>query len=79
MKINVSLIALGGAGAGGAERQLELADGATLADVMTELALPRGETYATLINGQSVPTDKRAAQPINDGDTLTVFPPIEGG
>ncbi len=77
MKINVSLIALGGPG--GAERQLELADGATLADVMTELALPKGETYATLLNGQSVPTAERAAQPINDGDTLTVFPPLEGG
>lgn len=78
MKINVSLIALGGGGAG-AERQLEMADGATLADVMAALALPRGETYATLLNGQSVPTAERATRPMKDGDTLTVFPPLEGG
>ncbi len=75
MKVTVSLIALGE----GAERELELADGATLADVLAVLALPRAESYATLLNGQSVPTAERAARPLNDGDTVVVFPPLEGG
>ena len=87
MKVSVSLIALGDVGGdgggGGAARQLAVPDGATLADVLADvlaaLDLPKAGSYATLLNGQSVPAAERAARPINDGDTITVFPPLEGG
>ena len=75
MKVSVSVIAIGG----GAEHEMDMADGATIADVLAALALPKAESYATLLNGQSVSAADRRAHPMNDGDTLTVFPPIEGG
>ncbi|OGP00563.1 MAG: thiamine biosynthesis protein ThiS [Curvibacter sp. RIFCSPHIGHO2_12_FULL_63_18] len=34
---------------------------------------------ATAVNGQFVPRSQRAQQPLNEGDTILTFQPIEGG
>ncbi len=48
-------------------------------DVLAMLDLPGGETSMILINGASVAPGERAALRLEEGDKLTVFPPIKGG
>ncbi len=63
--------------AGVAERELELPDGASVADVWAELpelgTVPEGLLYA--LNREYVDPDRRLA----DGDELALIPPVSGG
>lgn len=62
--------------AGTGRRELELPDGATLADVWAAIDLgpePRGLLYAV----NRVYAD--AAQPLSDGDEVALIPPVSGG
>jgi len=77
MQITVRLFAI--AADANTEEPLALADGATVADALAGLDIGGGEAYLTLINETSVPMVERAARVLNDGDMLTVFPPIKGG
>ncbi|HUF54019.1 MAG TPA: MoaD/ThiS family protein [Dehalococcoidia bacterium] len=53
----------------------EMPDGATVADVMKRLHLPEDLSAAAIVGGEaSDPT-----QPLNDGDRLTLVPPLGGG
>ena len=76
MQVSVRLFAGLRERAGTGARQLELADGATVADVWRELGLgeePAGLLYAV---------NKRYAEPgaaIADGDVVAVIPPVSGG
>ena len=85
MKITVKLIAMDpfappgfdAAGVGA----FTLAEGASLEDLVTALALPDGvgEAYMTLLNEGAVPISGRNAVALSDGDEVTVFPAIKGG
>ena len=83
MKIRVKLISLQGPPPPGFDEvgngALEAAQGATLGDLLERLELPGNETYVTLINGEPVPQNRRAARTVSADDTLTIFPPIKGG
>jgi MoaE-MoaD fusion protein len=62
--------------AGSAERELELPDGARVADVWAPLALgeePEGILYA--VNKEYAPAARRLA----DGDEVALIPPVSGG
>lgn len=40
--------------------------------------LPRREAQVVMVNGKFVPSDKRGL-PLQDGDVMSVWPPIQGG
>ena len=76
MRIKVRLFAGLRERAGTGERELELADQASIGDVWSALGLgeePAGLAYA--LNREYVGRDR----PISDGDEVAVIPPVSGG
>lgn len=77
MKVNVSLFAnlrdYAPAGKGGFE--LELAAGATVADLLAALGIPPVVETVTLVNGRRA----ERGTCLNAADAVTLFPPMEGG
>ncbi len=66
------------AGSTGNLAKLEVAEGATPADVMSQLGLPEG-SYLVILNGSSVPKAERASRQLADNDNLAIMPPLKGG
>ncbi len=70
---------------GWAEREVELPDGATVAELLKAIGLPdaveelRQGRGIILRNGRNVLLSKGADEPLSDGDTVVVFPPAGGG
>ena len=60
----------GGRGA----RPMDVADGATVGDLIARIGLPDGPR-TVFINGRRADDD----QPLCNGDRLAIFPPIAGG
>ena len=54
---------------------LRLAAGATVADLMAALHIPPVVQAVVLVNGRRADFDTV----LNDGDSVTLFPPMEGG
>jgi len=77
MKVHVSTFAnlrdYAPAGKGGFE--LDLADGASVADVLAALRVPATVEAVMLVNGRRADVATR----LNGGDAVTLFPPMEGG
>jgi len=59
--------------------QLEVADGATIAQVVAPFNLPPKLVHLVLINGVFVPPEQRDGYRLVDGDVLAIWPPIAGG
>jgi sulfur carrier protein ThiS len=59
--------------------ELEVAEGATPADVIAQLGMPAEGSYLVALNGALVPKAQRAARPLAEHDTLTLMPPLRGG
>ena len=57
------------------EQELELAEGATVGDALTELKIPQAEVAFVFVNSVRQKLDEALAE----GDELGVFPPIAGG
>lgn len=57
------------------QQELELAEGATVGDVLAELKIPEGEVAFVFVNS----TQQKLEQTLAEGDELGVFPPIAGG
>jgi molybdopterin converting factor small subunit len=55
--------------------ELELAHGASVAAVLDAMRLPPAVQTVLLVNGRRAFTATR----LNDGDEVTLFPPMEGG
>jgi molybdopterin synthase sulfur carrier subunit len=53
----------------------ELPDGATVGDVMKRLQIPDDLSAAAIVGGEA----SDPAQALNDGDQLTLVPPLGGG
>ena len=70
---------------GWAEKEVELPEGATIADLLKTIGLlealeelKRGRGII-LRNGRNVLTSKGSEEPLSDGDTVVIFPPAGGG
>lgn len=60
---------------------VELAEGASLADLLAQLRIPAVEAQMVLVNGIQAPRDRgsREALGLSSGDTVAIFPPLAGG
>jgi sulfur carrier protein ThiS len=54
---------------------IELAEGATLAEAISDLGLSDAPSAIVCVNGKPVPEDA----PLAEGDSLYVFLPVSGG
>ena len=55
---------------------LDLPEGTTIGQVLGRMDIPRASAQIVLINGDH---DRDFARPLQDGDVLSVFPPVAGG
>lgn len=83
MKVRVKLLSPAGDVPKGfdsfGEAELDVAAGATVADIMGQIELPKEESYTSLVDGQPVVPDDRADHALSDGDEITLLPAIQGG
>ncbi|CAD5374772.1 MoaD/ThiS family protein [Rubrivivax sp. A210] len=63
----------------GNEMPLEVAEGATIAQVLAPFALPQKMVHLVLVNGHFVAPEQREAKVLAEGDVLAIWPPIAGG
>jgi molybdopterin converting factor small subunit len=61
--------------AGKGPHTVELPDGATLRDLVARLGIPVNTQKIALVNGRLRPL----ADPLGEGETVSIFPPLEGG
>ncbi len=59
--------------------EIDVPDGATVADVIEWLGLPEEEVHMTLLDGRFVAPEERASTPIAPGQALAIWPPVAGG
>jgi molybdopterin converting factor small subunit len=59
----------------GAATEVELPDGATVADLLAMLGVPLAEAKVAFVNGRARPME----WPLQPGDEVGIFPPIGGG
>ena len=83
MKITVKLFALLGKYLpDGAERnvtELEVAEDATVEQVIHGLNLPLEHCHLVLVNGVYVAPSERPARALKEGEALAIWPPVAGG
>ena len=60
-------------GGAGEVAALDLAEGATLADLMDRLPLPEDRNFLVTVNGASVPKGQRSRTRLRDGDEVAVM------
>jgi sulfur carrier protein ThiS len=58
---------------------LEVAAGASIAEIILPFGLPEKLVHLVLVNGVYVPPEERLSRTLNDGDVLAIWPPIAGG
>jgi molybdopterin converting factor small subunit len=79
MKIEIALYATLSqylpAGATNRKAVIDVRDGATVREVMTQLGIPQDLPNILLVNGRQAPEHTA----LKDGETLSIFPPLAGG
>jgi sulfur carrier protein ThiS len=63
----------------GNQMPLEVAPGASIAEIIAPFNLPMKLVHLVLVNGVYVPPEERATRTLADGDVLAIWPPIAGG
>jgi molybdopterin converting factor small subunit len=60
---------------------IELAPGASLQDLLDYLAIADHLAQMVLVDGRQAPRPRtaRAALPLEEGQTVSIFPPVAGG
>ncbi len=58
---------------------LDVADDASVIDVMTQLGMPLEQRYLVILNGANVPTSVRGETIVGADDNLSIMPPLKGG
>ena len=58
---------------------LELAEGASIEQVIEPFGLPAKMVHLVLVNGTYVAPAQRLSHVLEDGDVLAIWPPIAGG
>jgi len=59
--------------------ELDIAPGATIADVIAPYGLPMKLVHLVLVNGVYIAPEDRATRTFAEGDVLAIWPPIAGG
>lgn len=59
--------------------EIEVAEDATVFDVIDRFRVPRPNAHLVLINGVYIEPDDRASRTFVPGDVLAVWPPVAGG
>ncbi len=79
MKIEIALYATLSrhlpAGAKNRKAMIEVQDGATAKEIMTQLGIPQEHPNILLVNGRQA----HGNTPLKDGEALSIFPPLAGG
>jgi sulfur carrier protein ThiS len=58
---------------------MEVAEGATVAEVAAGFNLPAKLVHLVLVNGHYIAPEDRATRALVEGDVLAIWPPIAGG
>lgn len=58
---------------------LDVAEGATIAQIIEPFNLPMKMVHLVLINGSYVAPEERPTRALREGDVLAIWPPIAGG
>ena len=58
---------------------LDVAEGATIAQVIEPFSLPPRLVHIVLVNGVYVAPDQRPVHALKPGDVLAIWPPVAGG
>jgi sulfur carrier protein ThiS len=61
------------------QMELEVPDGASVAQVYGPFGLPDKLVHLVLVNGAYIAPELRATHALKDGDALAIWPPIAGG
>jgi molybdopterin converting factor small subunit len=59
--------------------ELDVAQGATIRQVIDPYRLPPALVHLVLVNGRYIAPEQRDAELLNEGDVLAIWPPIAGG
>lgn len=59
--------------------ELDVAAGASVAEIIEPFRLPMKMVHLVLINGVYVAPEERATRTLVEGDVLAIWPPIAGG
>ena len=59
----------------GKTQLMEVKEDTTIADILKVLNIDENEVAIMLLNGKDGPSDRQ----VNDGDVISLFPPIGGG
>ena len=63
----------------GNEMTLEVAEGATIEQVIAPFGLPAKLVHLVLVNGVFIAPTDRATRALVPGDVLAIWPPVAGG
>ena len=58
--------------------ELNVGDGFAVNDVLEKFNVPKSEIQTVMKNGAFLPEEERG-NPLQDGDTITLWPSIQGG
>lgn len=61
------------------EMVLEVAESASISDILEPFALPHKMVHLVLVNGTYVDEAQRFTRTLSEGDVLAIWPPIAGG
>ncbi|MBU3647527.1 MAG: MoaD/ThiS family protein [Limnohabitans sp.] len=59
--------------------ELEVADDATIAQIIAPFGMPDKLVHLVLVNGTFIPPEQRTTKTLVEGDVLAIWPPIAGG
>lgn len=59
--------------------QIDVAENASIAEIVALFGLPQKLVHLVLVNGVFVPPAERASRRLVEGDVLAIWPPIAGG
>ena len=61
------------------EMRLEVAEDASISQIIEPFGLPPKLVHLVLLNGKYIEPEKRMTQTLTEGDALAIWPPIAGG
>lgn len=59
--------------------EMPLPDGSTVGGLLARIGLSGDSSYLVIVNGSTVPKDRRNKLILHDGDRISIVPPLKGG